>query len=80
MIDENYIEVKMAYIKWFQEHAARHCIFKPVEIWCNGLFKPCGPASFMPVEKIQEICVTCDILINDELVTAVNPLRKKIFL
>ena len=29
-------------------------------------------------EKIQEICFTCDISINDELlVTTVNPMRKR---
>ena len=69
----------MAYVKWFQEHTARNTYSKPMEIRCCDLFKPDGPASFLPIEKIQEVCVTCNILINDEVVTAVNPMKKKYF-
>ena len=75
-----FVEVNMAQVKWFQEHAARNTFSKPIEIWCHDLFKPFGAASFLPVENIQEVCVICDILINDELVTAVNPIKKKVFL
>ena len=67
-------------MKWFQEHNARNTFSKPIEIWYRDLFKPYGPASFMPIENIQEICITCDIVMNDEVVTAVNPMKKKIFL
>lgn len=80
LVSEKYVEVTMAYVKWFQEHAARNTFSKPIEIWCCDLFKPVGAASFLPVENIQEVCVTCNILINDEVVTAVNPMKKKIFL
>ena len=70
----------MAHIKWFQEHSAREKYLNPVEIWCSGLFKPFSPASFIPVEKIQEVCIMCDVSINDEVVTAINPKKKKVFL
>lgn len=69
----------MVCVKWFQEHLLRNRYCKPVEIWYSGLFKPFGPASFMPVQNIQEVCVTCEVSINDELVTAVNPIRKRVF-
>ena len=72
--------INMAHIKWLQEHNCRNSLLKPVEIWCCDLYKPVGAASFMPIERIQEVCVTCNISINDEIVTAVNPIRKKIFL
>ena len=62
----------MAYVKWFQEHTARNAYSKPIEIWCCDLFKPVGPASFLPIVKIQKVCATCNVLINDEVVTAVN--------
>ena len=70
----------MACVKWFQEYDARSTISKPIEIWCHDLFKPYGPASFLPIENIHKVCVTCNILVNDEIVTAVNPMKKKIFL
>lgn len=52
---------------------------KPVEIW-SDMFRPTGPASFIPVEKIVDVCVTCNMSVNDEVVIAVKPMRKKIFL
>ena len=63
--------------KWFQEHSAKQKYSSPVEIWCSGLFKPFGPATFMPVERIKEICIACDISINGEEVIAVNPMQKR---
>ena len=68
------------HVKWFQEHLSRNC--KPVEIWYSDLFKTFGPASFMiiPMECIQETCITCEVSINDEIVTAVNPISKKLFI
>ena len=77
---ESYVEVSMAHVKWFQERDARYSFLDPVEIWCNDMFKPFGPASFIPVEKISEVCVTCDLSIDCENVIAINPMRKKIFL
>ena len=77
---ESYVEVSMAHVKWFQEHDARYSFLDPVESWCNDVFKPFGPASFIPVEKIYEVCITCDLSIDGENVIAINPMRKKIFL
>ena len=51
-------------------------IFKSSRDWYSGLFKPFGPATFMPVERIKEICIACDISINGEEVIAVNPMQK----
>ena len=62
----------MAHVKWFQEHNARYSFLDPVEIWCNDMFKLFEQASFIPVEKISEVCVTCDLSIDGE-----NTMRKK---
>ena len=40
------------------------------------MFKPFGPASFIPIDKILDVCVTCTMKVNDEVVIAVNPIRK----
>ena len=55
-------------------------ICKPVEIWCNDLYKLCGPATFMPLEKIKEVSVTCELMLSNEQVLAINPIRKNFFL
>ena len=80
LVSEEYVEVNMACVKCFQEHDARNTSSKPIEIWRHDLFKPFGPISFLPIENIQEVCVTCDILVNDEVVIAVNPMKEKIFM
>jgi len=83
MVGDDYKEVKMVRIKWFQEHTVRSAddrFLHPVEVWCYDLYKPFGPASFMPIEKIKEVCITCEIIVDGEYVLAVNPMRKKVFL
>ena len=76
---DNHVEMKMAFVRWFQEHSCRHSFMKPVEIW-SDMFTPLGPASFIPLERIIDVCVTCTLSMNGEVVIAVNPMRKKIFL
>ena len=48
LVGDCYKEIIMVQVKWFQEHPNRNRFLSPVEIWYNDLFKPCGPASFMP--------------------------------
>ena len=71
----------MVNIKWYQEHPDKEKLSKPIEIWCNQLFKPFGPASFMPIIHIHIVatCVNCEIELNNEKVLANNPNRKKVF-
>ena len=76
---DNHVEMKMAFVRWFQEHSCRHSFMKPVEIW-SDMFTPLGPASFIPLERIIDVCVTRTLSMNGEVVIAVNPMRKKIFL
>ena len=80
LVGNDYIDINMANVKWCQEHSAKQKYSNPVEIWCSGLFKPFGPGTFMPVERIKEICIACNISIDGEEVIAVNPMQKKVFL
>ena len=79
IVGTEYREIIMSKIRWFQEHPARTSIIEPVEIWCKSLFKPYGPASFMPVMQINQICVACEVIIDREPVLAINPVRRKLF-
>ena len=80
LIEDKYEVVAMAKIKWYQDHPDKAKLSHPVEIWCGKLFKPFGPASFMPIIRIYDTCVSCEIEINNEKVLAINPNRRKIFL
>ena len=37
---------------------------EPIEIWYQDLFKPFGPASFMPLMRLYETCVMYKTEIN----------------
>jgi len=79
LLNGQYFEAKMACIKWFQEHNLRQMLLKPAEIWQDDLFKSFGPASFIPLDKIMEICVFVNLSVDNETVIAINPITKKFF-
>ena len=72
LIQDTYKLVAMAKIRWHQDHSEKARLPEPVEIWCNDLFKPHHPASFMPIVHIHSTCVSCEIEINNEKVLAIN--------
>ena len=76
LVGNDYIDINMARVKWFEEHSAKQKYSSPVETWCSGLFKPFGPATFMPVERIKEICIACDISLMVKKYS-VNPMQKR---
>lgn len=61
IVGADYSEIIMVKVRWFQEHSAKTTILPPVEIWCKNLFIPFGPASFMPVIRIDQVCVVCEL-------------------
>ena len=81
MIGEQFKEILMIKVKWFQEHQCRNIDhIEPVEIWCNELYKLQGPASYIPLIRVHDVCATCVVSIDHENVLLVNPLRRKLFL
>lgn len=70
----------MVKVKWFQDNPAKNALKDPIQLWNSTLFKPFGPASFMPLMRLHEICVGCEIDFKGEHLLAVNPIRKKVFL
>jgi len=81
LIDQQYKEVVMVKVRWFQEHQYRDIQrLELFEIWSNDLYKLHGPASYMPLIRVHEVCATCITNIDGESVLLVNPVRKKMFL
>jgi len=80
-IEEQFVEILMVKVRWFQEHQYRSLDqIEPVEVWCNELYKLQGPASYMPLIRVHDVCATCVISIDRENVLLVNPVRRKLFL
>ena len=71
----------MARVSWFQEHPDRHKDESgTTEVWCKDIFEPLGPASFIPVQRIQHKFVGTVQTWRRESVLVVLPLERKIYL
>ena len=73
-------EVIMAKVQWLQDSPEKNALKELIQLWNNNLFKPFGPASFIPLLRIHEVCVGCEIEFKGEQLLAISPLRKKVFL
>ena len=69
-----------AVCQWFEEHPSRHLVGDPVELWCQNIYEQLGPASFLPVQRIQSKFVAGEGEVAAETVMFVMPLQKKVFL
>ena len=68
---------------WLQyESTFRHIISKPIELYIADFFEQFGPASFIPVGRINNICAICKLNFTSAIgtVIAVNPIKRKAFL
>jgi len=71
----------MARVSWFQKHPDRHRHDSGnTEIWCKDIFEPLGPASFIPVQRIQRKFVGTVQTWRRENVLFALPLERKIYL
>ena len=80
VIEVCYKIVPMAKIQWYQEHPVMQSVPASVEVWSSQFFKPCGPASFMPIMRVYYSCVSHEAEVNNEKVLFVNSTRNKVFL
>ena len=72
--------IVMAHVSWFQKHRDRHKHENGItEIWCKDVFEPFGPASFLPMQRIQCKIVGTVQAWKRENVLFVLPLEKKIY-
>ena len=72
--------IVMASVQWFQHHPRQHMFGSPVEVWTSSVHEPFGPASFIPINRIKNMCAVCPIQVERENVFVVIPLKRKVFL
>ena len=63
----------MARVLWLQIHPNRHCMGKPVEVWCPNLFESSSDNNFLPVENMKSQLITSETTVSGELVPVVIP-------
>ena len=74
------VNIVMASVKWFQRHPRQNMFGPPVEVWTASMHEPFGPASFIPVNRINNLCAVCPLTVAREKVLVVTPLKRKMYL
>lgn len=69
-----------AAVQWFEHHPSRNYLGDPVELWCYNLFESLGPASYLPVQRIQSKFVAGRDTFQEETLLVVMPLNQKVFI
>ena len=68
-----------AAVEWFKSHPSRNSLGNSVELWCYDLFESFGPASYLPVQRIQTRFVAAIDKLDVETLLVVMPLQQKIY-
>ena len=80
-IQQNVVPHVFAFVQWYQHHSSQHNVATTrMETWCANLFEPFGPASFLPVQRIQSQFVAGFNSMNDEDTLYVCPIPQKTFI
>ena len=61
MIENEYKEVCMAKVQWFEHPVTTVTPPGSVRLWSKALFKPFGSASFIPITRIKESVLLVDL-------------------
>lgn len=70
--------VCIAYVMWYQNHPNKDYFGQPLQVCCKDLFEQLGPATSLPVQRIQSKFVPAFQRVNGEDVHVVYPLTRKI--
>ena len=68
----------LAYVMWYQNHPSKDYFGQPLQVCCKDLFEQLGPATFLPVQRIQSKFVPAFQRVNGEDVLVVCPMTTKI--
>ena len=80
-IGQNVVPHVFAFVQWYQHHSLQqNVVTTRMETWCANLFEPFGPASFLPVQRIQSQFVAAFNSMNDEDTLYACPIPQKTFI
>lgn len=78
LVDGEYRTYLLAYVLWYQSHPDRNYFGEPLQVCCKDLFEQLGPASFIPVQRIQSKFAPVFDKVKGENVIIVCPVGRKI--
>ena len=72
---EHYQHV-FAVVWWYQFDANQDYFGKPVQVWKLNEYTPCGPALFMPVQRIAQKYACCSVKMEEHKKLVVSPVPR----
>ena len=78
LVDGEYQAFLLAYVLWFQTHPEKDYFGQPLQVCCKDLFEQLGPATFIPIQRIQCKFVPVIDKVKRENVMIVCPIARKI--
>jgi len=65
-----------AVVWWYKFDEDQEYFGKPVQVWKLDEYEPCGPALFMPVQRIAQRYASCSVTINGRKKLIVSPVPR----
>ena len=65
-----------AVVWWYKFDEDQEYFGKPVQVWKRDEYEPCGPALFMPVQRIAQRYASCSVTLNGHRKLIVSPVPR----
>ena len=65
-----------AVVWWYNADHDQGYFGKPAQVWKSFDYKPCGPALFMPVQRIWQKFACCSMKINEPEKFVISPIPR----
>ena len=65
-----------AVVWWYEADQDQGYFGKPAQVWKSGKYLPCGPALFMPVQRIAQMFACCFTELNGMKKIVVTPIPR----
>ena len=65
-----------AVVWWYKFDEDQEYFGKPVQVWKRDEYEPCGPALFMPVQRIGQSYASCPVTLNGHRKLIVSPVAR----
>ena len=75
-IIEKFVQHVFAVVWWNKADEDQDYFGKPVQVWKLDEYEPCGPALFMPVQRIAQRYACCSVTLHERAKLVISPLPR----
>ena len=75
-INEKFVQHVFAVVWWNKGDKDQDFFGKPVQVWKFDEYEPCGPALFMPVQRIAQKYACCSVTLHGHTKLVTSPLPR----